>query len=484
MSDFRPVFHVVGWVLIVLAVLMFIPAIVDVAKADMGSARAFLTSALLTGFAGICMALATQGSLGKALDVRQAYLLTVSIWVVVPVFGALPLLAGVPELTLIDAWFQGVSDLTATAATVMSDLDRLPFGISLWRGLMNWIGGLGIAFVAMIFLPLMRVGGMQFFRAEGFHTYGKALPRASDIARHLVFVYIILTLSCIVVFTAIGMPAADAVTFGLSMISTGGALPHDTSFSGYHGASEYFGALFMFLGSLPFIRYVQLVNGHMRPLWEDPQVRAYFRWLMSAVVAMSLWRILAAGAPPETAFRESLFNLTSMMSSTGAWSGEFPEWGGAAFAVAVILGIIGACAGSTAAGISVFRVQIALQLLWQRLKRIGMPSAVDPVKYAGRRVEEDVIDAVIMFITCFIFALGFFTAALTLFGIDLESALFASWASLCNIGYGDGPLVDSGDGTFAAFPQGALLVMMLAMVMGRLGMVAVLVLLIPHFWRR
>lgn len=482
MIDPRPVAYVIGRILIVLAILMAGPAAVDWRAGDPNGV-AIAEAALITGFVGGVVALATRNSLGTSLDLRQAYLLTASIWIFVPGFGALPFILGAPGLGLLHAYFEAVSGLTTTGATVIFGLETLPTGMNLWRGMMNWIGGLGIAFIAMIFLPLMRVGGMQFFRTEGFDTFGKALPRATDIARQLLLVYALLTVACIAVFAAIGMPPVVAVVHGLSAVATGGFSPLDSSFGAYQGAGEYWGTLFMVLGSLPFIRYVQLVNGQSWPLWRDPQVRAYLSWLLSAVVIVAGWRVLTSDMAPEPAFRESLFNLTSIMSSTGTFSGSFPTWGGLTLVVAFVLGTIGACSGSTAAGMSVFRVQIALAVLRRQVRQISSPSAVDPVKYDGRRVDEDVIHALIMFITSYILILGVLSVAMTLLGVDLISSLFAVWTSLGNVGYGFGPLVER-TGTFIDFPDGAIVIMTVAMISGRLGLLAIMVLLLPAFWRR
>lgn len=483
MIDLRPVAYVIGRILIVLAILMVAPAIIDWRGGD-PNGYAIAKSALITGFIGVTVALATGNSLGASLDVRQAYLLTAAIWIGVPGFAALPFMLGAPGLSFPHAYFEAVSGLTTTGATVIVGLDDLPNGMNLWRGMTNWIGGLGIAFIAMIFLPLMRVGGMQFFRTEGFDTFGKALPRATDIARQLLLVYLALTVVCIVVFSMIGMPPLVAVVHGLSAVSTGGFSPYDGSFTAFAGAGEYFGALFMFLGSLPFVRYVQLVNGQPRALWRDPQIWAYFRWLMGAVLIVAVWRVWTSDMGLEPAFRESLFNLTSIMSSTGTFSGSFPSWGGLMLVVAFVVGTVGACSGSTAAGLSVFRVQIALKVLRQQVQRILSPSAVHPVKYDGRTVEEDVIHAIIMFVSSYILILGALSVAISLMGVDMESALFAVWTCLGNVGYGFGPLVAEGGGTFKAFPEGAVWVMTLAMILGRLGLLAILVLLLPAFWRR
>jgi trk system potassium uptake protein len=481
MVDFRPVAYVIGRILIVLAILMLAPAIIDW-RAGLENGYAFVASAALTGVVGTALTLSTGNALGQALDTRQAYLLTAGIWFLVPFFGALPFYIGAPGLTLLNAYFEAVSGITTTGATVIYGLDDLPAGMNLWRGMLNWLGGLGIAFIAMIFLPLMRVGGMQFFRTEGFDTFGKALPRATDIARQLMVVYAGLTVACIATYSAIGMPALGAVVNGFATIATGGFSPSDQSFSLYRGAGEYAGALFMILGSLPYIRYVQLVNGSAGPLWRDSQVRAYLRWLGMAVLAVALWRVLTTGADLEPTFRETLFNLTSIMSSTGFFSGSFATWGGFMLVVAFVIGVIGACSGSSAAGLSVFRVQLVVAVLRREVRRIGNPSTVDPIRYDGRTVEDDVLNALILFVSSYILILGTMSVAMTLLGVDTVSALFAAWTSLGNIGYGFGPLVER-TGTFIDFPPGAIAIMTLCMILGRLGLLAILVLVLPRFWR-
>jgi trk system potassium uptake protein TrkH len=480
--DFRPIAYVFGRILIVQAVLMLAPAIVDWSAGN-GNAGAFLFSALVSGGIGGAIALATLNGMGGAFDIRQAYLLTAVIWFGVPVFGALPFMLGAPGLHFTEAYFEAVSGITTTGATVIYGLDTLPAGMNLWRGLLNGAGGLGIAFVAMIFLPVMRVGGMQFFRTEGFDTFGKALPRATDIAKQLLGVYLGLIVIAGLTFSAIGMTALDATVNAIAAIATGGFSPRDASFGVYVGAGEYLGTLFMFLGSLPYVRYVQLVNGDSRPLWQDSQIRAYVKVLGLAVGTVTLWRWWTSDMAFEDVFRESLFNLTSIMSSTGFFSGSFPVWGGYMLVVAFLIGMIGACSGSSAAGLSVFRAQLVWAALVQQIRRIILPGRVAPVKYEGRTVEPDVMDALILYVGGFILMLGVLTVAMTLTGVDITSSLFAVWTSLGNIGYGFGPMVER-TGTFVDFPDAAKWIMTLAMLMGRLGLLAILVLVLPRFWQR
>jgi trk system potassium uptake protein TrkH len=482
MVDLRPIAFVLGRVLLVLAALMLVPAFVDW-RAENGNGDDFLQSAVITAAFGMLVSLASATGATKVFDIRQAYLLTAVIWTVAPLFGALPFILGAPHLQFTEAYFEAVSGITTTGATVIYGLDSLPAGMALWRGLLNAFGGLGIAFVAMIFLPVMRVGGMQFFRTEGFDTFGKVLPRATDIAKQLVGVYVGLILCAALVYSAIGMNPLDAAVHAMASIATGGFSPRDGSFNEYTGAGEYFGALFMLLGSLPYVRYVQLLNGDAQPLWRDQQVRGYVRILAFAVGTVTLWRWSTSDMPFEEVFRQSLFNLTSIISSTGFFSGSFATWDGYMLVVAFMIGIMGACAGSSAAGLTVFRIQIAYAALVQQVRQIVSPGRIVPVKYEGRTVEPDVIDALILYITGFVLTLGMFAVAMTLTGVDPMSALFAVWTSLGNIGYGFGPLVER-TGTFVDFNDAAKWIMTLSMLLGRLGLLAIFVLVLPQFWRR
>ncbi|MEY4984664.1 MAG: hypothetical protein RIR62_2930 [Pseudomonadota bacterium] len=482
MVDLRPIAFVFGRILIVLAVLMLFPAFVDW-TADNGNGDDFLQSALLTAGFGLMLSLASANAASISFDIRQAYLLTAVIWLVLPVFGALPFMLGAPGLHFTEAYFESVSGMTTTGATVIYGLDTLPAGLNLWRGLLNAAGGLGIAFVAMIFLPVMRVGGMQFFRTEGFDTFGKVLPRAADLAKQLLGVYVGLIVIAGLTFSAIGMTPLDAAVHAMAAIATGGFSPRDASFGAYAGAGEYFGALFMFLGSLPYVRYVQLLNGDTQPLWRDAQVRAYVKLIAFSVGTVTLWRWLTSDMEFEDTFREALFNLVSIISSTGFFSGSFPTWDGYMLPVAFVIGIIGACSGSSAAGLTIFRAQVAWAALVRQVRMITTPGRVEPVKYEGRTVGQDVIDALILYISGFVLTLGVLTVAMTLTGVDPVSALFAVWTALGNIGYGFGPLVER-TGTFVDLNDAGKWIMALAMLLGRLGLLAIFVVVLPRFWQR
>jgi trk system potassium uptake protein TrkH len=481
MVDPRPIAYVIGSLLIFLASMMLLPALLDLV-AGLDNANDFFESALITGGVGLALLVTTSNADLSRLNNRQAYVLTVLVWAGLPLFACLPFSLGAPGLGFTDAYFEAVSGITTTGSTVIVGLDGLPPGMNLWRGLLNWIGGLGIAFVAMIFLPVMRVGGMQFFRTEGFDTLGKALPRATDIALALLGVYAGLTLACILVYSALGMSGLDAVVNGMATIATGGFSPSDASLGKYPGAPEYAGALFMLLGSFPYILYARMVSGQTSAVVWDAQVGALLRWTAYAVASVTLWRLLTSDTAAEPAFRETLFNLTSIITGTGFFSGSFSTWGGYSMAVALIFGLIGGCSGSSSGALSVFRVQVAWAAVQAQIARIHLPDQIAPVRYAGRRVEDETINALMLYVTGYLLILGVLSVAMTLTGVDMVSALFGIWTSIGNIGYGYGDMTLA-TGTFRDFPDAAKWLMTLAMLLGRLGLLAVLVVVLPAFWR-
>ncbi len=449
--DLRPIAHISGWLLVFMAVLMVVPAALDLVD-SMQDENSFLLSAIVTGVIGALLVIATSNKDRKGLDTRQAFLLTFAIWVILPLFGSLPFMLGPPHLGFTDAYFEAVSGITTTGSTVIVGLDTLPPGINLWRGLLNWTGGLGIAFVAMIFLPVMRIGGMQFFRTEGFDTMGKILPRAADIARSLVQVYIGLTAVVIVVYRLVGMSGLDAAVNGMATVATGGFSPADASFGKYPGLAEYLGGLFMVLAAMPYIRYVQLSRGDHRPLMQDPQARAFVTWLCVMVSAVTLWRVWSSNMGFEPALRESWFNLASILTGTGFFSGSFAGWEGFAMIVAFIAGLIGGCSGSSSGALTVFRVQLALRAMAHQINQIRHPHRSDNIRYDGRTVAPDVVDALMLFVTGYILSIGVLSVAMTLVGVDPVSALFGIWTSIGNIGYGYGPMVIR-TGPSSTFPK-------------------------------
>ena len=483
MTDPRPVGYIIGLLTAVLGVTMLIPMTADLM---VGSANwsAFLISAMLTTLVGLAVALGCASGARGGLDLRQSFLLAALTWVVLPLFGTLPFLLGAPGATpFTDAMFEAMSGMTTTGTTVFTGLDDLPPGTLLWRSLLQWLGGLGIVIVALVFLPVMRVGGMQHFRSEAFDTLGKVLPRTLDVARALLQVYIGLTVLCVLAYVMAGMNGFEALNHGLTTIATGGFSTSDDSFAAFGAGAAYVGVVFMLLAGFPFIRYIQLAGGSLGPLWRDVQVRAYLRWTFYAVAAVLAWRLWhEAPDALEPAFRDTLFNVVSLWSGTGYGTADVSDWGAFPMLVVLVAGLIGACTASTGCSLKVFRYLVLFEAIKTQLRRIHSPNRVIPVRLGGKPLAEDVINSVIALFALFLFTFGLTAVLLSMTGLETRTAVTAAWTAICNIGPAFGPGVGP-TGAVDDFPTTAKWIMIWAMLLGRLELLSVLVLFLPRFWR-
>ena len=253
MFDIRPVAYVIGLLVTILGAMMFLPLLVDLAEGR-GEWHVFLETGILTMFCGGMIALACANGVKQSLTLQQTFLLTTGVWVALPFFGALPFVLGATGASYTDAYFEAMSGMTTTGSTVFTELETLPKGLLLWRGLLQWSGGIGVIVMAMVFLPELRVGGMQIFRSEAFDTMGKILPRATQIASSISTIYVSLTLACTACYLIVGMNAFDATVHAMTTVSTGGFANYDASFGTFSGPAEYIASVFMILAALPFVR--------------------------------------------------------------------------------------------------------------------------------------------------------------------------------------------------------------------------------------
>ncbi|WP_137702991.1 TrkH family potassium uptake protein [Marimonas lutisalis] len=481
MFDLRPVGYVIGLLVAALGLAMILPLMVDLAEGR-GHWPAFAESAVLTVLIGAMVALACQNGVREGLTLQQTFLLTSGVWLALPVFAAMPLMLGATQLSFTDAFFEAMSGLTTTGSTVISGLDELPKGILLWRGILQWLGGIGIIVVAMVFLPELRVGGMQIFRSEAFDTMGKILPRATEISWQISVVYLALTMACIVTYLVMGMGTFDATVHALTTISTGGFSNYDASFGTFSGPAEYAASLFMILSALPFVRYVQMLNGHTTPLFRDTQVRTFLVIIAVLVAITSL--VLTSIFPHhwEQAVREALFNITSIISGTGYASVDYMMWGPFLITVFFFIGLIGGCAGSTACSVKIFRYQILFSSIRAQLRRTSYPHGVFQPQYDGRPISEDVLNSVMVFFVFFIVTLGLLAVALSLTGLDFITSLSGAATAVANIGPGLGDIIGP-SGNFSSLNDTAKWILIFGMWIGRLELMAVFALFTLQFWR-
>jgi trk system potassium uptake protein TrkH len=485
MPDLRSSLHLIGLLVAALGAAMLAPMIADFARGD-PNWRAFALSAFLTALAGLTAAAATGGRRGERLSIQQTFLLTTLCWLLLPVFGALPFVIGAPQASLTDAFFEAMSGLTTTGSTVFSGLETLPRGVLLWRGLLQWFGGIGIVVVALAFLPALRVGGMQIFRSEAFDTQEKVLPRAGEIAASISRIYLGLSLGCALAYAACGMSGFDAAVHAMTTVATGGFANYDASIGQFGASVEYVAVLFMVLASLPFVRLVQAVRGQPGTLWRDAQARGFLAVASAFVIALALWRAQDLGvsgpAEAEAAFRRALFNLVSVLTGTGYASEDYNAWGPFPVAAFFLAGLVGGCAGSTCCSVKIFRYQIVAAAVVSQIKRIHSPHGVFTPRYDGKPVTEEVISSVMGFLFMFLMTLAVLAVAMGMMGYDAVTSVSGAATALANVGPGLGEIIGPA-GNFAPLSDPAKWLLTAAMLLGRLELMAVYVLFTSAFWR-
>ena len=482
----------VGIMVAVLAAAMVFPAMLDAAEGDGESASAFFISSILGMFIGGATALVNRGPV-DSITPRTAFVLTVGAWLALSICAALPLRLAGEGLSWTDAFFEAVSGLTTTGATVITGLDYRPEGLLLWRAILQWIGGIGIIVTAMAFWPMLGIGGMQLFQLETGDKSDKILPRATQIAASISLIYLILTLICFFAFMAVGMDWLHAICHAMSTLSTGGFSASDNSMGNYvHMGADIITTIFMILASLPFVLFIVAIRGKPVALWRDAQVRGF---LLVVTVATAFLTVLLwmTGAHEEGgAIRQAAFNSVSIITGTGFATADYGAWGPISQAAFFVFMFIGGCAGSTTCSVKIFRYQIAGTAMRRYLAKLLRPNAVIPMHYNGRIVDEKTLHSVLGFFFVFFGMISIFkviiavyaitAAILSAMGMDTVSALSGAATSLTNTGPGLGPIIGP-SGTFAPLSDPEKWLLTFNMFIGRLEVIAVLVFLSPRFWR-
>lgn len=481
MIDFRPVGYIVGLLVVGFGLTMLLPFLVETLSGGTDAGN-FAISAMISVVCGGSIALASANAKLKSMTIQQTFLLTTLSWLVLPIFGALPFWLGEPHASYTDAFFEAMSGLTTTGSTVFTGLDTMPKGTLLWRGMMQWFGGVGIIVVAMAFLPALKVGGMQIFRSEGFDTLGKVLPRAAEIATSISIVYLLLTTTCVLAYSVVGMSFFDAVVHSLTTVATGGFANYDDSFRMFTGNAEYVAVVFMLLAALPFIRYVQMLNGSAQPFLKDSQIWTFLGLVTILVIGVAFYRYNFGDVGVEASFRQSLFNVTSIVTGTGYASANYGLWGSFPVTLFFLMGILGGCAGSTSCSIKIFRYQLLVAAIRSQIQKIHSPRGIFTPRYQGHAVGEDILSSVMAFFVAFMLTLATVAVLLGLLGLDPITAISGAATALANVGPGLGAEIGP-SGNFAGLPSPAKWVLSFTMLIGRLELLAVYVLFTAAFWR-
>jgi trk system potassium uptake protein TrkH len=481
MATNKTVFFLIGILLIVLGASMLAPYSIQVMYKE--NSHSFVSSSFVTIFIGILFVLANLEKEFK-LNLRQTFLFSTLAWLMVAIFGSLPFLLSSNDFTLSEAFFESMSGITTTGATIISDLDNSPKSILLWRAIMQWLGGIGIVVMAITILPLLKVGGMQLFKMEGPDTTEKILPRTIEVAAIIISTYVVLTFICGFFYWLFGMTIFDSVCHAMTTIATGGFSTHNDSIGFFKNSNiEIIASIFIILGSIPFISYLKFSQGNRKIFFSDVQIRGLIYLLTISITVMFLYLLfIGFESTLVDKIRISSFNVISILSGTGYVTDDFGLWGKFSLVFFLFLMFIGGCAGSTACGIKIFRLQMLLIFLKNQIKKLIYPNSVIITKYNNQKISDDFIKSVIIFIFTFLFIFLIIAMLLSISGLDFITSISGAASSISNVGPGLGDMIGP-NGNYKALPDLSKWILTAGMLLGRLELFAVLVLFFPSFWR-
>lgn len=476
----QPILHLLGIFMTTLGVGMVVPMFLAMADGD-ADWSGYAGASALTTFLGVALAFA-QRPASLRLNVRQTYLLTTASWVVLAVCGSLPFMFCRLHLNFTDAFFETVSGLSTTGATVIVGLDEAPRAILLWRALTNWIGGMGIVAMAVAVLPFLRVGGMQLFRTESSDRSDKTFTSARALAASIGIVYVALTVMSTCLFHIAGMNWFDAICHAMAAISTGGFSTKDASLGFYENLwIDWVAVISMFSGAIPLFWYVRVLK---RPgEWRDEsQIPALFWTLVIMSLMLALWAWREVGMPVVVAATHAATNLVSIATCTGFVTTAYDEWGGFAIAVIFLAYFVGGCTGSTSGSIKIMRWQILTRGLVTQMRKMLNPRAAAVTVYNGRAVDPSIVESVVGYFFAYIVTFGVLSMAMAALGLDFLTAFSSIATGMAGAGPGLGKIVGPA-GTFAPLPDAAKWIMCFAMLLGRLELFTIYMLFVPAFWR-
>lgn len=481
MLDIRPVLFINGFVLLILAAAMGAPLLVDLAT-DLSEWQAFAFSSMASGFVGLALISANHTVVSPELRTRQAFLVTTGSWLLAGLFGALPFYFGTLHLSPMDALFESVSGLTTTGATVITGLDAVPRSVLLWRALLQWLGGIGIIVTSVALLPVLRIGGMQLFRMESSDKTEKVKARISQVTSGILRVYGLFTLLLTIALALAGMTPLESVCHAMSSLATGGFSTSDQSLGHFGDAAQWICVLGMLIGGATFTQFITPWKRRRWSILEDSQIRWYLAIIVGFSLLMTFWNWAMRDLGGYESFRQSVFNVVSIVTTTGFHTSDYDAWGGFAQVAFFAMMFIGGCTGSAAGGIKVFRYEVLFAVTGVHIRRLLHPHGIFVIAFNQFRLTDAVVRSVLGFMMLYFFCFVLLALALAAIGLDVTSALSGAASALANVGPGLGHLIGPGS-SYADLPDEAKCLLTIGMLAGRLELATVLILFSKTFWQ-
>jgi trk system potassium uptake protein TrkH len=477
----RSVINVASICGLYLAAAMLVPAFTDL-YFRYDEWKVFALSAAIVGGISLLAAAATHSG-PPPFNRKMGFLLVNVLWLVFSLVGAVPFMLSSLKLEFAKALFESISAITTTGSTVIVGLDNTPPGILIWRSLLHWLGGIGIVALGLFVMPYLRVGGISFFKMESSDTNDKPFARIASFTRAFVLVYVLITITCTLLYTVFGMSRFDAINHAMATVATGGFSTHDASF-GYFNSEPllWTSTFFMTVCSLPFSGLIVFMVRRRVNALRDPQMLAFLAYLTAFSMAIAIYLRLENGVPFHSALTHSFFTVASILSTTGFASEDYTAWGPFVVTLAFFMTFIGGCSGSTAGGIKAYRFIILFNTIRTGLYKLIYPDGIHALRYGKMTVTVDLQQSVMLFITTYLALWAAGGVVMTAMGYDVLTSMSAVITALSNVGPGIGPVVGPA-GNFSTLSDPALYVLCLMMLLGRLEVLTMLVLLTPRFWR-
>jgi len=474
-----------GLIAMAMSLSYLLPIAVSIIYGD-GAVRIFGLSMLINFACGFMLWLPTR-RYKKEITARDSILLVALVWSGGALLASTPLLLALPGLSFTDAYFEAMSGLTTTGATVLSNLDQLPPSINIWRGLLQWLGGMGIIVLVVAILPVLGVGGSQIFKTEtpGPMKDAKLTPRIAETAKGLWLIYFGLSATCMAAFQLAGMSPLDALMHAFTTMSTGGFSNHDASFGHFDSPRlEMISSFFMLLAAINFGSHFMALRSRTPGTYaHDPEIRWLLIVVLGSCLGIGLYlRLMDVYPDFLTALRHATFNVISVATSTGYATQDFNLWPVFAPLWMMFLVSFASCSGSTGGGIKMVRAMILYKQVYREFIRLLHPVAAVPMKIDGHPVENKIVFSVLAFLFIYIVCIVAMTLILIASGLDVITAFSAVVACLNSLGPGlnqVGPAT-----TFAVLNDFQIWVLSGAMLIGRLELFTVLILFTPAFWRK
>ena len=483
MINFKLIYKVIGSLLFIEAIMMFYCLLVAFYYHE-DDILAFIVTIVLTSLSAVYLKYRGHNAENR-MGRRDAYLLVTLTWVSFSIFGALPFIISGHVDNYTDAYFETISGLTTTGASVLDDVEALPHGLLFWRSMTNWIGGLGIVFFTIAILPSLVEGSMRVFSAEATGPIRtKMHPRLSTNAKMIWAVYLLMTVACAACFYVAGMGVFDCLNYSMSVTATGGFAPHNASTGYFHSAAiDYIAILFMFLSGINFtLLYMTTFKLKLRSLFKDSELRLYLFTILAATVGIMFFLIKDMGYGLADSLRYALFQVVSFITTTGLFNADAGKWPHITWVILSVCMVLGGCAGSTSGGFKCIRGVMLLKIIRNELKHIIHPKAVLPVKGNGNNVPTQTQTTLLVFSALYVATCVFAYFMLICMGVDSTNSITIAISCASNVGptlgLEIGPTM-----SWSILPDAVKWICSVLMLMGRLEFFSVIVLFTSSFWK-